>query len=208
MDFKDEILNLEYSDINDDYIIKKGSIPILFTAPHTMEQIREDGSIKLNEPFTKALALYLNNHDNVNCMIKIKDTGEDPNRDNRDEFKTELLRFIKDNDIKLVIDLHGASKERDFDVEFGTMNNLSADFSTIKELEDAFVENGITNISNNDPFKGGAITQYIFKLEDVDVIQLEINRRFRKEENIDNMKKLYNSLSSFIKQYKEYMNKR
>ena len=208
MDFKDEILNLEYSDINEDYIIKKGSIPILFTAPHTMEQKREDGSIKLNEPFTKALALYLNNHDNVNCMIKIKDTGEDPNRDNRDEFKTELLRFIKDNDIKLVIDLHGASEERDFDVEFGTMNNLSADFSTIKELEDAFVENGITNINHNNPFKGGAITQYIYKLEDVDVIQLEINRRFRSENNIDNMKKLYDSLSSFIKQYKDYMNKR
>ncbi len=161
MNFKEEINELELLDFTNDFIIKKGNLPILFTAPHTMKQIREDGSIKLNEPYTKAIALYLNKHFNVNCMIKINDTGLDVNRDNRDEFKTELLRFIKDNNIKLVIDLHGSNKSRDFDIEFGTLNNLSADFSTIKELEEAFTENKISNIIHNDPFKGGSITNLI-----------------------------------------------
>ena len=208
MNFEEEINELELSNFDSDYIIKKGNLPILFTASHTMKQIREDGSIKLSEPYTKAIALYLNKYFNVNCMVKIKDTGLDANRDNRDEFKTELLRFIKKNNIRLVIDLHGSDKTRDFDIEFGTLNNLSADFSTIKELEEAFTENGINNIIHNDPFKGGSITQYTYGIKDVDVIQVEINGKYRDYNNIDNLEKLIKCFENFIKQYKEYINKR
>ena len=207
MSFKEEINELESLEFNQDYIIKKGTLPILFTAPHTMKQVREDGSVKLREPYTKAIALYLNKYFDVNCMIKIKDTGLDSNRDNRDEFKIELLRFIRDNNIKLVIDLHGSDKSRDFDIEFGTLNNLSADFSTIKELEEAFIENGINNIIHNDPFKGGAITEYVYGLKDVDIIQLEINAKYRDYNNIDNLEQLCSSLGNFVEQYKKYINR-
>lgn len=207
MSFETEINELENYKFNNDYIIKKGSVPILFTAPHTMEQLKEDGSIKFAETFTKAIALYLNKHFNTNYMIKINDTGLDSNRDNRDDFKTELIRFIKKNNIKLVIDLHGSRRERNFDIEFGTMNNLSADFSTIKELEEAFTENGINNIIHNDPFKGGAITQYIYWLKNVDIIQIEINGKFRDHDNIKKLEKLCESLGNFIKQYNNYINR-
>ena len=90
MGFAEEIVELEEMQFTSDFIIKKGSIPILFTAVHTMKQIKEDGSVKLNEPFTKAIALYLNKHFGVNCMIKINDTGFDSNRDNLDEFKKRI----------------------------------------------------------------------------------------------------------------------
>jgi len=208
MNFKTIINDLEKSIFDDDYIIKDGSIPILFTAPHTMDQLREDGTVKVSEPYTKAIALYLNKYCNVHCMIKIKDTGLDANRDNHDNFKKELLEYVKNNNIKLVIDLHGANINRDFDVEFGTLNNLSADFSTIKELEESFIENGISNIEQNDPFKGGAITQYLYNFKDIDVIQLEINKRYRDSSNIDNLERLVNSLINFINQYNEYINNR
>ena len=204
MIFKEEINELENMKFYDDFIIMKGNIPILFTAPHTMKQVKEDGSIKLSESYTKAIALYLNKYFNVNCMIKINDTGLDANRD---KFKTELLRFIKENNIRLVIDLHGSNLARDFDAEFGTLNNLSSDFSTIKELEESFIENGISNIKYNDPFKGGAITEYVYGLKDVDVIQLEINGKYRDYNNLDNLEKLCKSLENFIKQYKEYINR-
>ena len=207
MNFDDEINRLESLEFNEDYIIKKGSIPILFTAPHTMEQVSTDGVKKLSEPYTKAIALYLNKYFDVNTMVKINDTGSDSNKDNRDEFKRELIRFVKDNNIRLVIDLHGSSIDRDFDVEFGTMNNLSADYSTIKELSEAFTENGISNVKYNDPFKGGAITQYLYGIQDVDVIQIEINRRFRDYNNLDNINKLCNCFEKFIKQYNKYINK-
>ena len=207
MNFKDEINELENKNIDNDYVVLKGEIPILFSTPHTMLQKREDGTKKLDEPYTKAISLYLNKHCKTYSIVKINDTGIDSNRDNYDDYNVEMRRLIKDNNIKLVIDLHGASKERDFDVEFGTLNNLSADFSTIKELEEAFYENGITNIMHNDPFKGGAITQGVFGLTDVDVIQLEINGRFRDYNNLELLYQLIKSLEKFIKQYNNYINR-
>ena len=43
MIFEEEINELESLRFDSDYIIRKGRIPILFTTPHTMKQVREDG---------------------------------------------------------------------------------------------------------------------------------------------------------------------
>ena len=204
MNFKEEIEFFENFESQNIYISKIGNVPILFTAPHTMYQNLNDGTKKWGETYTKAICMYLNKYCNTSYLIKLKDTGIDSNRDNHDEFKNELIKIVKENNIKLVIDLHGAKSERNFDVELGTLNNLTADFSTIKEFEEAFIENNILNVKHNDPFKGGAITQYLYNLKDVDVIQLEINGNFRDLEQIDNLKKLCNALISFINQYIEY----
>ena len=207
MSFIDEINNLENSILENDFNIFKGDIPILFTAVHTMNQKREDGTIKLSEPYTKAIAMYLNKYDNTFTIIKNKDTGVDSNRDNHDKLNIELRRLIKKYNIAIVIDLHGASKDREFDVEFGTLNNLTADYSIIKELEKSFKNNGVTNIEYNNPFKGGAITQGIYNLEDVDVIQIEINGKYRDYNDIEKTKKIIDSLEVFITKYKRYINK-
>lgn len=204
MNFKEEMKTFENTDSKYVYISKIGNVPILFTAAHTMTQLFDDGTVKLAEPCTKAICMYLNKYCNTSYLIKIKDTGSDSNKDNHDDFKNELIKIVKDNNIKLVIDLHGANKDRNFDVEFGTLNNLTADFSTIKELEEAFLENNIINIKHNEPFKGGAITQYLYNIKDVDVIQLEINGNFRDFDSIENLKQLCNALICFIKQYAEY----
>ncbi len=207
MNFNDVINDLEEMNVNSDYLVLKGEIPILFSVPHYMVQIHEDGSTKLNEPYTKAISLYLNKYCKTYSIIKARDTGVDSNRDNYDEYNVEMRRLIKRNNIKLVIDLHGASIDNSFDIEFGTLNNLSADFSTIRELEEAFAENGITNISHNTTFKGGAITQGLFRFTDVDVIQLEINKKYRDFNNLELLEKLINSLEKFVNQYSKYINR-
>ncbi|MBQ8902273.1 MAG: N-formylglutamate amidohydrolase [Bacilli bacterium] len=205
--FEQQINELENIELYDDYAILKGNVPILFSASHTMYQLLDDGTTKLKEPYTKAIALYLNKYCNTYAIVKNNDTGIDSNRDNYDEYNLGMRRLIKDYNIKLVIDLHGASKDRKFDIEFGKLNNLSADFSTIKELEEAFTENGINNINHNDPFKGGAITQGIYSLDDVDVIQVEINGKYRDYNNIKELENLIQSLQNFVKQYNEYINR-
>ena len=208
MSFVDEINYLEHLESKDNYIICNGKIPILFSAPHTITHIKENGSIKLSEPYTKAVALYLNKYFDTFAIIKNVNDGLDSNRDNNDTYKKELINLIKENDIKIVIDLHGASIERNFDVELGTLNNISADFSTIRELEEAFKEKDILEVVNNDPFKGGAITQYIYNLKDVDVIQVEINGKYRDSNNLELLEKIIESLSNFIKQYNDYVSDR
>lgn len=201
MNFKEEIIELEKNTSDKDFEMINGKIPVLISAPHAIEQSLNRDSIKPGETFTKAIALYLNKHLNTYSIVKYNDTGLDANRDNRDDYKTELLRIVRNNEIKLVIDLHGARKSREFDVEFGTLNNLTADFSTVRELEEAFNENGILNVSYNDPFKGGAITQYLYGIKDVDVVQIEINGKYRDINDIESLKKIVESLESFIKQY-------
>lgn len=207
MNFNDEINKFELLKINDDFIILNGEVPILFSAPHTMKQARRNGTSKACEPYTKAISLFLNEHCKTYAIIKNNDTGVDSNRDNHDRYNVEMRRLIRENNIKLVIDLHGASKDRDFDVEFGTLNNLSADFTTIKELEEAFTENGIANITHNTPFKGGAITNGLYGFTDVDVIQLEINGKFRDYNNLELLEKLIKSFEKFVNQYNEYINR-
>lgn len=207
MDFKHKINELENIKLEEDFKVYKGKIPILISASHTMMQTREDGTLKLSEPYTKAIALYLNNYYDVYSIVKANDTGIDSNKDNYDNYNVEMRRVIKENNIKLVIDLHGASKNRDFDIEFGTLNNLTADFSTIRELEESFIEKKITNISHNNPFKGGAITQGVYALDNVEVIQLEINGRYRDYKNLELLENLIAALINFIKQYNEYINR-
>lgn len=192
-----KIETLEKKIFDANFTIIKGKIPVLLSAPHTMKQVREDGSIKSSEPYTKALALFLQERLDCSCIIKNNDTGIDSNSDLYEEYKTELVRFIKNNNIRLVLDLHGASKNREFAVELGTLNNLSADFSTIRELEEAFLENGIDAIKINDPFKGGGITRRVYGSTDIDVIQIEINRSYR-DLDIVNFKKVVDSLEKFI----------
>ena len=201
MQFKDEMLNYESSNYNTPYIIKIGLLPVILTAPHTIKQLKENGTIKLPKPFTKAIAMYIANKLDTSFLIKTQDTGVDANSDNKEDFKETLLQIIKSQNIKLLIDIHGSKKERDFDIEFGTLNNLSADYSTVKELEDSFKEHNIYNIVYNEPFKGGGITKYIYGNTDIDVIQIEINQKFRDIDNIDNLKNVCDSLITFIKQY-------
>lgn len=200
MAFKERIEILE-NEKDDSFIYKIGDIPVLITAPHTMKQIKEDGTVKLAEPYTKAIAKYVSNKTNCSYLIKTKDTMIDANKDEEDEFKKLLLKIIAENNIKLVLDLHGSSRDRKFDVELGTLNNISADYSTINELKEAFLENEISNVVINEPFKGGGITRYIYGMTDIDVIQIEINRNYRDIELIDNLEKLCNSIICFINQF-------
>lgn len=201
MSFKDEIMTYESINLVDKYIYKNNVIPVMITAVHTMEQHKDTG-IKKPEIFTKSIAQYVANKVNCSYYIKLKDDGIDSNSINQDQFKDDLLERIKENNIRLLIDIHGASIDRDFDVEFGTLNNIATDFSTIKELEEAFNKYGITNIKINDPFKGGGITQFIYSNTDIDIIQIEINKKFRDYNNFDNMEKICNSLINFLNQYK------
>lgn len=196
--FRNEILTLENEIYNQKYIKNIGKSKILLTAPHTMEQKLMDGNIKHPELFTKAIVLYLSRYYYVNYLIKIKDTGLDANRFNDDEFRNEIIKTIENNNIKLSIDIHGASNNRPFDVEIGTIDGITAKDSTIELLTKILNKHGIFKIAYNDPFKGGAITESIYILKKCEAIQIEINANFRDINQIDKLKSLCDALGEFI----------
>lgn len=200
MDFKDKILNYENMKSKANSILFEGSKGVLLTSVHSMIQHKKTG-IKKNEPFTKAIALYVQEMTDCYSYIKFNETDIDSNSHKMDSFKKNLLNHIRNNDIKLVIDIHGASAHRDFDVEFGTLNNLTASFSTIEEFKEAFTENGINKIVMNSPFLGGGITRSIYGNTDIEVIQIEINYNYRDYNNHENIERLCNSIINFILQY-------
>ncbi len=200
-EFEKMITNLENETVNQQILIKNGKYPVLLTSVHSMNQVKSDGSIKLAESYTKGIVKYIGQKTNIHYFIKMFDNGIDSNHTDDDEFKRKLISYVKNNNIKLVIDIHGAKKERLFDVELGTLNNLSADYSTIMELKEAFEENGIINVSINNPFKGGKITQALFLETDIEVIQIEINGHYRDIGNPEKMYKLCTAITNFIIQY-------
>lgn len=166
-----------------------------------MKQKKEDGKIKLNEPFTKAITLYLSKYYNVSYLIKIKDNGLDANRYNEDLFREEIIDTIKNNNIKLSIDIHVASCIQPFDIEIGTLDVISASNNTIELLKGVLKKHGINNIAYNNPFKGGAITESIYHLNKCEAIQIEINANYRNIDKIDKIKTLCDALGEFINIY-------
>lgn len=192
--FKEEMIFLENEKFDDIVILEQGSKPFILTSVHSMNQKREDGTIKFKEPFTKAIARYVAKKNDCTCFFKTRDNGIDSNRSENDIFKSKLLEFINTHDTKIVLDIHGAREDRDFDVELGTLDNKTAKASTVNCLKECFIKNGLTKIEMNNPFKGGKVTQFLFENTDVEVIQIEINGKYRNEDNIEDMKKVVDSI--------------
>ena len=201
--FQREILKYENEENNELVSVRIGKYPVLLTSVHSILQLDKNDIKKLNEPFTKSIAKYVANVCDIGYVIKNIDDGNDSNHVEFDKYKNKLIDIINKEKIRLVIDIHGASEKRNFDVELGTLNNLSADFSTINELKESFIENGIKNIKINELFLGGKVTQSIFLCTNSEAVQLEINKRYRDIQNEKNLEQLCNSLIKFIKKYIE-----
>ena len=195
--FSAQIRQLEKDD-NSTYEIKKGNCPVIFTSAHGIRQQKRGGKFKLAEPYTRAIAKYVGRKTDSFYLIKNEDTGADPNKKNDNEFKTILTDLITKNHIKMTIDLHGAKKDRDFDVEIGTLDGEMAKPETVNKLIACLKKSGIKNIAINDPLKGGQISQTIHRDIGIECIQLEINYNYRNIRKINNLKKICKALISFI----------
>lgn len=198
--FKTLIMNYEH-DKENTYEIKKGNLPVILISAHGITQKKRNGKIKFAEPYTRGIMKYVGKKTDCYTLVKNADTGIDPNKDNDDEFKAFLVEIIKKNNIKLAIDLHGAKRDRDFDVEIGTCNGKMVSDKRTDKLIKHLNENGIKNISIDDPFKGGFISKTIHEKTGIDCIQLEINRNYRDLRKIRNLNRICRSLVSYVKDY-------
>ncbi|MEM8859244.1 MAG: hypothetical protein AAGD96_13035 [Chloroflexota bacterium] len=127
--------------------IVKGRRPILLSAPHATKHTR-NGHSKMEEEFTGGLALLLAEQTGCHVIYNRWESPDDPNWDQESEYKKQLAQIVQDEDIKLVVDLHGMTNRHKIGVALGTINGRACpDYE--RPLQDAFVRAGFRKIAIN-----------------------------------------------------------
>jgi hypothetical protein len=185
------------------FIILEGRIPVLVSAPHSVRQVRE-GKIKRSDENTGSLAFLLNRETSCHTIAVKKLYGGDPNWDERCLYKERLRGLVEANGIRLVLDLHGAARESEFDIDLGTINgeSLVGDKVAVNILKESFQAEGIGRIADN-VFTAKAqhtVTRFCSEELGVPSIQLEINHRYRApNRNGEDYSRLFRALATAIK---------
>ena len=186
-----------------DHVILFGeNKPFVLSAPHGVTQWRE-GKIKYAEPGTINTALHLNKICNCHAIIKTKNNHDDANYDPTSEYKTALEKFIKENNIKYVIDLHSLAPHRTCDINVGVAGGklVETNPELYRKLVKMFHDAGF-NVYIDVPFFGSPRTiagSLKNKFEDIWTIQLEVNSKIAwYEEGFEKYKKLLDVLATFI----------
>ena len=186
------------------FVIHAGQIPIMVSAPHAINQYRE-GSVKYADKFTGGLAMFLHKMTQCHVIYSTKYSGVDPNYDDNTNdtnlYQTTLREYIKNHNICVLIDLHGASKDKEYAVEMGTApirdaNGLvtNEDYSLngypfiAKLIKYAFEfffrdcaieKKAVWKNVIFDAGKQNTVTKYISENTGCSCIQLEINGHYR-----------------------------
>lgn len=159
-----------------------GTIPVLVSAPHAVRHIRQK-KIKQSDIFTGSLACLLNQLTGCHMLAVTRLYGGDPNFDLPCLYKDQVAKICRTNKVAFVIDLHGASADKAYNVDMGTMHGKS--LLTHPELTQiitaTFHKAGMTNLSSNDlpAAVQNTITKYAARELGIPSVQLEINRKFR-----------------------------
>lgn len=199
--FQRQIFQLERDNTPALIHFEKGTTPILLSAPHTVNFLKEDGNFKMREGYTKAIVKYLAQKTGAFLMIKENSDGIDPNKIEMEDYKRQLLEIIEKHQIRLVLDIHGAASHHDFAIEIGSLDGVSAKPETIKALKTALLNQRIAPVAENQPFKGGGITKTVHGNANIEVLQLEINRNYRDLNHPERLFHLCKSLENFLKSF-------
>ena len=200
-DFQRQIFQLERDNTSELIHFERGTTPILLSAPHTANFLKEDGNFKMREGYTKAIVKYLTKKTGAFLMIKENSDGIDPNKPEMEKYKRRLLEIIEQYQIQLVLDIHGAASHHDFAIEIGSLDGVSARIQTIESLKTALKDQGIAPVAENSPFKGGGITKTVYGNTNIEVLQLEINRNYRDLTHPEKLFRLCKSLENFLKSF-------
>ena len=158
-----------------------GEGKVLLSAPHAMLQTR-NGSIKCAERFTGMLCRMT--HERTSCPViyKTRHLRDDANHDPVSDYRDALCRFVKQNDIRLVIDLHQMKPERITDVCIGTGHgrNLVGHPQLTGAVDKVLRDHGIQKITVDDPFAAtnpNTVCATVASRCKIPAVQMEINTR-------------------------------
>ena len=194
--------------------ILKNKSKIMISAPHSVKHIRQ-WELLPQDLLTWWLVIYLWKRLNIPVIYSTSYKVWDPNFDENEksEYKHALAKYIKENDIKLLIDLHGCWSFRDSSIELGTWwewnPNLQGRLDIInvveKSLNDSlksYIQHTGKPITKNTIFpasRNTTVSAFISKEWKIPTIQIEINKELRDIDNLKNVSLLINSLENIVK---------
>ncbi len=186
---------------------------IMISAPHSVKHIRE-WEILPQDLLTWWLALYLRKRLNIpviySTLYKVWDPNFDENKNS--EYKQALAKYIKENDIKFLIDLHGCWSFRNFSIELWTwwewnpnllwrLDILNTVEKSLNDSLKSYVKHTWKSITKNTNFPASretTISSFISKECKIPTIQIEINKELRDIENSKDLSLLISSLENVV----------
>ena len=154
-----------------------GDAKVLVVAGHATQHMRA-GSFKSQDGGTGGLAVMLHRLAGCPTIINRYQSPRDPNYYDDSELKVALEQMIERHKPVLVIDIHGSSSGRPYDIDFGTVGGTSmlGDRRQLERLAKCLEREGMRNFSQ-DYFaasRKGTVTQFV-KAMGVPCVQLEFN---------------------------------
>lgn len=175
---------------NNNFKIIDGTIPIVLSAPHAVKQNR-DGNIKAEDRLTGAIVEWLCMKTGANGIIRTYNCNDDPNYENKGKslkYKEKILELIKDRNIKLLVDIHGCTDKHGFDIELGISHgeNINYDNTYLEIFKQNFSKMGKVVIDKKFMAESEKnISKFINRNSKIQCIQIEISKKFRKEQLIE-----------------------
>ncbi|HWR45138.1 hypothetical protein [Sporomusa sp.] len=162
--------------------ISLGELPVLVSAPHAVRYYSKK-KIKMSDQFTGSIVYLLNKLTGCHAIATTKLYGGDPNSDSPCIYKERIAEICGRKKVKLVLDIHGAAREREFDVDFGTNSGktLLVKARMLETLEHNFQDFGLSRISHGQFAAIGpnTIANYVARELRIPAVQLEINKQYR-----------------------------
>ena len=200
--------------------LKDNKWNIMISTPHSVNHLREWEILKA-DMLTWWLALYLAEKYNLPCIYSISYLVWDPNYDEYEnsKYKQELKKYINDNNIKFLIDLHWCWSERDFAIELWTwwdnhpnlLSNNKLLWVIVDSLNNSlksYLQHNSKDISINKIFPASnknTIANFISTSLNIPALQLEINYDLRDINKEDNINKLITALENLISDLENYL---
>lgn len=176
------VLNSHLHSHAEDFIFLEGNTPVIFSAPHNVEQVR-NGMFKYAEPGTGVLAHFLYETTGSSAIIKTSNNGDDANYDEDSPYKQFLTDHINENNYTFLIDLHQMSPQREQDAIIGSGEgkNIQGYDTLADDMAELFINEGLTNIVVDEIFPAlgsNRVTTTIHENTALPSLQIEMNTKY------------------------------
>ena len=190
-----------------DFKIIRGSFPILVSAPHVTPHLRPEFNVKspkLNEPNTDLIVKILCQKTGCFGVYATKFQKIDPNWYKKSPYKRAIKKLVEENNIRFVLDIHGAGKNRPFLIEYDDFKRGKIIREIEENLKLCFKKIGFSEkeISHGLLHKDQQLTITEFCIDELKIpaLQLEINRKIRDPKN-PRFTNLLSALECFVRSF-------